>query len=59
MAPIAVRETLQAVNTVYAEDDTAGWGATIRGKHSARASEDSTEGVAACKQRRTPQWTGR
>ena len=59
LAPIAVRESLVAVDALYAEADRAGWEHTATAREHARSSADATEGVAAFTQRRPPVWTGR
>ena len=59
LAPIAVQETLRAVEAAYPADDADRWSETAAAKDSARASADSAEGVAAFLAKRTPQWTGR
>ncbi|MEU6644076.1 enoyl-CoA hydratase-related protein [Saccharomonospora sp. NPDC046836] len=59
LAPIAVRETLRAIEAVYPADDEDRWAETAVAKDHARASADSAEGVAAFLAKRAPQWTGR
>lgn len=58
-APLAVRETLAALERLNADDDDCGWELTRRAKAVARQSADSKEGVAAFKERRAPRWQGR
>lgn len=58
-APLAVRETLAALERLNADDDDCGWELTGRAKAVARQSADSKEGVAAFKERRAPRWQGR
>ena len=58
-APLAVRETLAALEALNAEVDARGWALTEHAKTVARQSADAKEGVAAFKARRTPQWQGR
>ena len=58
-APLAVRETLAALEALNAEDDARGWALTEHAKTVARQSADAKEGVAAFKARRAPQWQGR
>ena len=58
-APLAVRETLAALERLNADDDDRGWELTRRAKAVARQSADSKEGVAAFKERRAPRWQGR
>jgi enoyl-CoA hydratase/carnithine racemase len=57
-APVAVRETLRAVEAVYAADDEHGWAETAVARDRARASADSREGVAAFLEKRPARWTG-
>ena len=59
LAPVAVRESLAAVEALYAEADRSGWNSTATAREHARSSADATEGVAAFTQRRPPVWTGR
>jgi len=58
-APLAVHETLAALEALNAEDDARGWTLTEHAKTVARQSADAREGVAAFKARRAPQWQGR
>ena len=58
-APLAVRETLAALERLNADDDDRGWELTRRAKAVARQSADSREGVTAFKERRAPRWQGR
>lgn len=58
-APLAVRETLAALELLNADDDDRGWELTRRAKTVARQSADSREGIAAFKERRAPRWQGR
>jgi enoyl-CoA hydratase/carnithine racemase len=58
-APIAVRESLAAVEALYADADRAGWDSTATARTHARTSADAAEGVAAFTERRPPRWTGR
>ncbi|GAA4616945.1 enoyl-CoA hydratase-related protein [Saccharopolyspora hordei] len=57
-APVAVRETLRAVEDACSADDEARWAATTAAKERARASADAAEGVAAFLAKRSPRWTG-
>jgi enoyl-CoA hydratase/carnithine racemase len=56
-APIAVRETLRAVEAAYVADDEHGWTETAVARDRARASADSREGVAAFLEKRPARWT--
>lgn len=55
-SPVAVRETLHAVNTWVAAGDDLGWELTGDAKTIARDSDDSREGVAAFLARRPARW---
>ena len=57
-APIAVRETLRAIEAVYTADDEHGWAETAVARDRARASADAVEGVAAFLAKRPAGWTG-
>jgi len=57
-APIAVRETLRAIEAAYVTDDEHGWSETAVARDRARASTDSIEGVAAFLEKRPAHWTG-
>jgi enoyl-CoA hydratase/carnithine racemase len=57
-APIAVRETLRAIEASYVADDEQGWAETGIARDRARASADSVEGVAAFLEKRPARWTG-
>ncbi|MFD2376241.1 enoyl-CoA hydratase-related protein [Ottowia pentelensis] len=58
-APLAVRETLAALEQLYADNDERGWALTQAAKIVVRESADAREGVAAFKERRAPRWQGR
>ena len=58
-APLAVRETLTALEQLNADNDERGWTLTQAAKIVARESADAREGVAAFKERRAPRWQGR
>jgi enoyl-CoA hydratase len=58
-APIAVRETLRAIEAVYDAGDEHGWVETAVARDRARASTDAVEGVAAYLEKRPARWTGR
>jgi len=57
LAPIAVRETLRAIDAIAAADDDRGWDRTGHARETARASHDAKEGIAAFLARRSPTWT--
>jgi enoyl-CoA hydratase/carnithine racemase len=57
-APIAVRETLSAIEAAYDARDEQGWAETAVARDRARASADSVEGVAAFLEKRAARWTG-
>jgi enoyl-CoA hydratase len=57
-APIAVRETLRAVEAAHDTADEHGWAETAVARDRARASADSVEGVAAFLEKRPARWTG-
>jgi len=59
LAPVAVRESLVAVEALYAEADRTGWDSTSIAREHARSSTDAGEGVAAFAERRPARWTGR
>ena len=56
--PIAVRETLRAIEAAYDAGDELGWAETAVARARARASADSVEGVAAFLEKRAARWTG-
>ncbi len=58
-SPIAVRQTLAAIASQFAEADDRGWEATVRAIEAVKASEDMKEGINAFFERRAPQWSGR
>jgi enoyl-CoA hydratase/carnithine racemase len=58
LAPIAVRESLAAIDALYADADRTGWAATAQARDRARSSADAEEGVAAFLQRRPARWNG-
>lgn len=57
-APLAVRETLAALEELNANTDAVGWELTRHAKTVARQSADAKEGIAAFKERRPPRWQG-
>lgn len=58
-SPMAVGETLRALDAITAADDALGWQATEHAIEAFLASEDKTEGLSAFFERRQPQWRGR
>lgn len=58
-SPVAVQQTLKAVDRVISESDALGWTATDAAREVIVASEDRKEGVAAFFERRPPEWPGR
>jgi enoyl-CoA hydratase/carnithine racemase len=58
-APVAVAESLAAVEAAHAAADAAGWETTARASTRARATDDAAEGVAAFLDRRPARFTGR
>lgn len=57
-APIAVQQSLQAIDALASSDDTLGWDLTAKARKVNMASDDSKEGVAAFFEKRPPQWSG-
>jgi enoyl-CoA hydratase len=58
-APLSVQACLQAVNSLVAVEDAAGWVATTRAQQSIAGTHDQREGVQAFFEKRSPEWTGR
>ncbi|OZD13079.1 enoyl-CoA hydratase [Rhodococcus sp. 06-156-3C] len=58
-APIAIRETLHAVESLYSRSDNDNWAVTAEAKTVVRSSSDSVEGVTAFTEKRAPRWAGR
>lgn len=59
LAPLAIRETMRAVEEALVDDDAVGWERTEQAKNTVRASSDSAEGIAAFVEKRPAQWLGR
>lgn len=57
--PLAVSQTLQAVDATLASGDGAGWEATAAAQEVVLGSEDLNEGINAFFERRPPVWRGR
>lgn len=58
-APIAVQQSLQAIDALASDDDSLGWELTAKARKINMASDDSKEGVAAFFEKRPPKWSGR
>ena len=58
-APLAVSQTLHAVDATLAADDERGWEATAEAQAAIIDSEDVREGIAAFFEKRAPEWRGR
>jgi enoyl-CoA hydratase len=58
-SPVAVRETLRALDAQVSAADERGWEVTTDALGAVLASEDFRAGIEAFAQRRTPEWTGR
>lgn len=58
-APIAVQQSLQAIDALASADDTLGWELTAKARKVNMASDDSREGVAAFFEKRPPKWSAR
>jgi enoyl-CoA hydratase/carnithine racemase len=57
-APLAVQESLLAVNELLEADHGRGWELTDRAQESVRGTDDWNEGVASFLEKRRPVWTG-
>lgn len=57
--PLAVSQTLQAIDATLAADDEAGWAATARTQEVILGSDDLREGIDAFFEGRPPVWRGR
>lgn len=57
-APVAVQETLRAVDDVVRHGDLRGWDITDVAESNVHASRDLHEGLAAFREKRQPQWSG-
>jgi enoyl-CoA hydratase/carnithine racemase len=58
-APTSIRATLEALDSIYASNEDAGWSATETATHTILNSEDRVEGITAFFERRPPNWPGR
>jgi enoyl-CoA hydratase/carnithine racemase len=58
-APIAVQQSLRAVDALTSTDDDRGWTITREARRIIGESEDAEEGVKAFFEKRPPRWTGR
>ena len=58
-APIAVQQSLQAIDGLASASDAQGWELTAKARKVNMASDDSKEGVAAFFEKRSPVWSGR
>lgn len=57
-SPVAVQQSLQAVDALTSATDELGWALTNQAREVISASEDAKEGVAAFFEKRPPQWKG-
>ncbi|HEY6531676.1 MAG TPA: enoyl-CoA hydratase-related protein [Acidimicrobiales bacterium] len=57
--PVAVRETMRALEGFYAEEDERGFSLTDAAETAIQASADAQEGVAAFLEKREPRWSNR
>lgn len=57
-APVAVRATLEALNTFVAAQDYLGWSLTATADDAIVDSRDHREGIAAFLEKRSPRWDG-
>ena len=58
-SPVAVQQSLRAIDRVISEGDELGWSATTDARAVMEKSEDRKEGVSAFFERREPRWPGR
>ena len=58
-APVAVQQSLQALDALASASDEHGWELTTKARRVIGESEDAKEGVAAFFDKRAPVWTGR
>ena len=58
-APVAVQQSLQAIDALASSNDELGWELTAKARKVINESDDSKEGVAAFFEKRPPVWSGR
>jgi enoyl-CoA hydratase/carnithine racemase len=58
MGPVAVRETMRALEGLYEDEDDRGFSLTDAAETAIQASADAQEGVAAFLEKREPRWSG-
>ncbi len=58
-APVAVQQSLQAIDELHSANDDEGWAITTKARKVIAESEDAKEGVAAFFEKRPPVWTGK
>ncbi len=58
-SPVAVQQSLQAIEALASANDKLGWELTAKARKVINESEDAKEGVAAFFEKRPPVWKGR
>ncbi|MCU1642686.1 MAG: enoyl-CoA hydratase [Nocardia sp.] len=58
-APVSVRESLVALETMNSADDAEAWQVTEAAMAATLSSADTAEGISAFLERRTPRWSGK
>ncbi len=58
-SPVAVQQSLQAIDALASANDELGWELTTKARKVINESEDAKEGVAAFFEKRPPVWRGR